>query len=504
MTAGKASTIVSIVAMLIYSVLRRLMGLIGIASVARLLSPADLAAYAFVQTTGQTFVGLFRFGALQGLHVALGRREGDATAEGAGTLIGGGILLVCTIATVGGLVMVALAETIARDLFGAPELTTYVTAAAVFFVAQYLSRAAYVGFAGLGRFVEYAWWATAIGITTVPATILGALLFGVMGAVWGFVGTSLAGVPVFVFGLLRALRGAGIRLRWRLTWAHTKEIFRVGLPFYGEGALLIPAVFVAQGAVSRFGGLEDLADLRIVMTLMGVVELVPQSIAGPVISLFAAREGRVAGSGRASAFDHMRWLWTFALVIGAGLAAVWPLAVLVVFGSGYPQAAQVGQLGIAGFLPSLIGTSLMAGILVGGRTLPLLLTGALQGAVMVSLALVLVPSLGLVGFFAAQTAAGTATVVLRLTVLGMQTGGTPLRPWMGPLLAATLILFAALILDMQIDETALQRAVVAAVALPALGLWIAFTAMTGPERVALLARARQLLVRVRVGKGPQA
>ena len=229
-----------------------------------------------------------------------------------------------------------------------------------------------------------------------------------------------------------------------------------------------------------------------------------QSIAGPVISLFAAREGRVAGSGRASAFDHMRWLWTFALVIGAGLAAVWPLAVLVVFGSGYPQAAQVGQLGIAGFLPSLIGTSLMAGILVGGRTLPLLLTGALQGAVMVSLALVLVPSLGLVGFFAAQTAAGTATVVLRLTVLGMQTGGTPLRPWMGPLLAATLILFAALILDMQIDETALQRAVVAAVALPALGLWIAFTAMTGPERVALLARARQLLVRVRVGKGPQA
>lgn len=507
MTARRASTIVSIVAMVVFSVLRRGMGLIGMASLARLLTPADLGAYAFTQTTGQTFVGLFRFGALQGLHVALARRNRDNAAEDAGTVIGGGILLVCTIAALGGLVMVALAGTIARDLFGAPELTPYVTAAAVFFVAQFLSKAAYVGFAGLGRFVEYTWWATTIGIATVAATILGALLFGVQGAVWGFVGTSLVGVPVYVLGLLRALRDVGIRLRWRLTWPHTKEIFAVGVPFYGAGAFLIPAAFVAQGAVSRFGSVEDLADLRIVMTLMGVVELVPQAIAGPIISLFSEREARAAGSGRASAFNHMRWLWIFALVTGAGLAAIWPLAVTAVFGPGYPQAVQVGQLGIAGFLPVIVGTSLMAGILVGRRTLPLLFIGALQGAVMVLLALLLVPAIGLIGFFAAQATAGTTAVVLRLAVLGRQTGGTPLRSWMGPLLAATLVLYAALLLDMQVAETALQRAVVAAVALPALCLWIAFTALTRQERVALQVRARQevkrLVARVRAGKGPR-
>lgn len=508
MSMARVSTLVSMVTMVAFSVLRRLLGLIGMASLARLLAPSDLGAYAFTQSTGQTFVGLFRFGALQGLQVSLARRMSVTETEDAGTLIGGGILLVCGMAAVGGAVMVPLAGPIARDLFGAPELTPYVTAAAVFFVGQFLSKAAFVGFAGLGRFVEYTYWATAIGFATVGATILGALVFGVQGAVWGFVGTTLAGVPVFVLSLLRMLRGTGIRVRLRLTRAHVREVFSIGLPFYGAGLFMIPAGFVAQGAVSRFGGVSDLADLRIVLTLMGVVELVPQAIAGPIISLFSEREGRAAGSGMASAFVHMRWLWIFALVTGATLAAIWPLAVLMVFGEDYSQAAQLGQLGIAGFLPVVVGTALMAGVLVGRRTLPLLFIGALQAGVMLGLAFLLIPSIGLPGLFAAQATAGIAAVVLRLAVLGRQTGTALWRSWMAPLLVATVALYAVLIVDVQLAETALQRAMAATMALPALCLWIAFAVLSGQERAAVLDRFRQEAGRLRArlaarrGAGP--
>ncbi|ROT99098.1 oligosaccharide flippase family protein [Histidinibacterium lentulum] len=490
MTVRRTSTLVNIVAMLVYTVVRRFLGLIGMASLARMLSPGDLGAYAFTQTTGQTFVGLFRFGALQGLHVSLGRRMADDDADDAGALIGGGIMIVSTIAILGSAAMVLLADPIARDLFGAPDLAPYVTASAACFTGQFLSRAAYVGFAGLGRFVDYTYWSTAIGIATVAATILGAVLYGVQGAVWGFAGTTLAGVPIFVLGLLRALKRVELRIRWQLSLGHLKEIFSIGLPFYGAGVFMILAGFVAQGAVSRFGSVQELADLRIVLTLMAVVQMIPQSISGPIISLFAEREGRETGSGSVSAFEHMRWLWIFALITSTVLAAIWPLTVLVVFGTGYPQAAQIGQLAIAAFIPTIVGTALSAGILVGGRTLPLLVVGALQGAAMSGVALTLVPAIGLTGFFAAQAAASTTAAVLWLLALGWLTRNAPLRPWMGPLLAATLVLCAGLILDARIDETPLQRILVAAGVVPAMILWVAFTALSGADRRMLRGRAR--------------
>ena len=489
----RISTLTSIVAMLILSLLQRLMGLIGMASLARLLTPVELGAYAFAQSTGQTFVGLFRLGALQGLHVALARRmPGDADGD-AGALVGGGILLVAGIAATGSAIMIALVEPIARDIFGAPELAPYMLASTVVFAGQFMSRAAYVGYAGLGRFVEYTSSATAIGVAKVAATVLGALIFGVQGAIWGFAGTTLAGALVFVIGMLRMLRSAGIRIRLQLRRDHLRQIFAIGLPFYGAGVFMIPAGFLAQGAVSRFGSVADLADLRVILALIAVVQLIPQAISGPIISLFSEREGRQKGSGIASAFVHMRWLWVFALVSSGALLAIWPFAVVLIFGSGFPQAVQTGQIAILAFIPTIVGTSLSAGILVGGRTWPLLVIGAVQGAVMIGMAQALIPKVGLVGFFLAQAASDSVAVLMWLAVLGRQTAQSPLRRWMAPLAGATTLLGIAIVLDMLIDETALQRLLASAVLVPTFCAAIAATALSGAERAELLTRARRAL-----------
>jgi hypothetical protein len=180
----------------------------------------------------------------------------------------------------------------------------------------------------------------------------------------------------------------------------------------------------------------------------------------------------------------------FALAIGAPLAAVWPLAIQVIFGGGYSQAANVGLLGIASFMPQLVGTSLMAGILVGRRTLPLLLTGGIQAAVIVGVALLTIPTMGFTGFFIAQGIAGIIQIFLRLIVLGAQTGTSSWRPWMAPLLVATLAFSGLLVLDTQVAESALQRVAVATVALAILYLWITFVALSSHERNALANRVR--------------
>lgn len=486
------STMVSILAMLVFGIFRRALGLVSISVLTRVLTSTEVGVYALAQTTGQTFVGVLRLGTLQGLHVMIARRMGyEAPAQDLGALIGGGVILCSTIAAAGAGLIVLLANPIATHVFGEPELAPYVIAAAVFFAGQFLSQAAYVGFAGIGRFVDYTYVATINGIATVVATVLGAVLFGVQGAVWGFAGATLAGVAVYVTVLLRTLRKIGVHLSFHLRGHHLRQIFAIGVPFYAAGVFLIPAEYWSQGLVSRVGGLEALADLRVILTLMAVVQMIPQAVSGPIISLFSEREGQQAGSGTASAFEHMRWLWIFALASGAALAAVWPLAVTLLFGSGFPQAAAMGQLAIVAFIPTIAGTSLSAGILVGGRTLPLVLVGMVQAGVMVGLALVLITPLGLTGFLLAQAGAATIALMLWLAALGYQIRQSPLRPWMTPLTLATVALCAVLALDAAIVEPAWVRLAAGLGGMPAFVVAIALTALSAVERHTLLAHAAQ-------------
>ncbi|PZX45753.1 O-antigen/teichoic acid export membrane protein [Roseinatronobacter thiooxidans] len=496
MTTRKISTIVSIVAMLVFSIFQRTLGLVSFAVLSRILTPAEVGIYAFTQSTGQSFVGVLRLGAIQGLHVMIARRMGaERPAPDLGELLGGGVILCSAIALSGTALMLLLADPIATYVFGEPELAPYVIIGAIFFVGQFLSRAVYAGFAGMGRFVEYTYCATVVGFATVAATILGTLLFGVQGAVWGFAGATLAGVPVFIYGLLRALRMAAVRIRFRPQRDHIRQIFVIGLPFYAAGVFLIPAEYLSQGLVSRSGGIEELADLRVILTLMAVVQLIPQAISGPIISLFSEREGQKVGSGATSAFEHMRWLWIFALASGAALAAIWPLAVTLLFGTGFPQVVAMGQMAIVAFIPTIAGTSLSAGILVGGRTLPLVFVGGVQAAVMISLAVLLIEPLGLAGFFLAQAGAASCAVILWLAVLGWQTQQKPIRPWMMPLMVATVALWVMLALDAVTAEPLWLRLVAGLLGVPALVTALLVTAVSPVERQTFYECARNAVTR---------
>jgi O-antigen/teichoic acid export membrane protein len=159
------------------------------------------------------------------------------------------------------------------------------------------------------------------------------------------------------------------------------------------------------------------------------------------------------------------------------------------FGTGFSKAASLGQLAIIAFIPLIIGTPLSAGILVGGRTLPLIFVGLVQAAVMIGIAYPLVDRLGLVGFFLAQAGAAFAAIVLWLLILGRQTRQAPLRPWMAPLTLATVALCAVLALDASTVEPAWLRLVAGAVGVPIFAVALAFAVLTATERRLLYDRA---------------
>ncbi|MEM9249551.1 MAG: lipopolysaccharide biosynthesis protein [Pseudomonadota bacterium] len=491
----RVPALVSIAAMALLGALRRGFGLIGMAVLTRLLTPSEVGAYAFAQSAGQTFVGLMRLGALQGLHVALSRRSEDDRAE-IGDLIGGGLTLVAGIALVGCVGMLALADPIAHRLFGAPELAPVMAAAAVFFAGQFLSRGVYVVYAGLDQFVAYTRWATWVGAATLGTTVAGAVLVGVEGAIWGLALGTLAGVPILAVGLDPVLRQARLRPRICLRRDHLRQIFSIGLPFYGAGIFMVPAVFASQGAVSRFGGVSDLADLRIILALMALVQLVPQAVSGPVISLLSRREGGQAGAGRAAAFVHMKWLWIVALMGCSVLAGAWPVAVTLFFGPGYPNAVLLGPLALVCFIPTIVGTALSAGLLVGGRTRPMLAVGFVEGAIMAGMAFVLVPRAGLAGFLVAQGAASTAALLAWLAVLAAQTGTTPWRRWMGPLGAGTLLFGGTVVLHLNSAAQGGPEGQ-ALLWLPLVMGVLSICALAEDERCWLRARIRMVVARLR-------
>jgi O-antigen/teichoic acid export membrane protein len=215
-----------------------------------------------------------------------------------------------------------------------------------------------------------------------------------------------------------------------------------------------------------------------------------------MISHLADREGQAAGSGGVNALQHVRLLWIIALVGVVTLAAVWPGLVEIVFGTGYRLAREEGQLALIPFIPTLTGTALTAALLAGGHSLPLLGVGAVQATIQFSLAWLLIPRWGLPGFFAAQAISAAAAVVLWLVALGRKTHRPPFRAWMVPLLALSLGLCGILVLDIVVDETIIQRSILAAAAGVVTLAVIVFGAFTGSERIRLAAGTERIATAV--------
>lgn len=477
---SRASLLRSTFAMVTGRVLQRTLGFVITVALARLLDPAGFGAYAFTQSTSQTAYGMARLGVDAGLHIRLARAGSDARETAA--LVGQGATLFLILAALGGLTLAALAEPIASQIYAAPELAPFVTIAAALFAGQALAQGAYVGFAGLHRFPLYARLFLIGSIASAAFVIGGAAHAGAKGAAIGLACGQAVAAIVLMTSLFRILAAEGLTAMPQRPGRLALSVFTLGLPFYGSGLFMIPAEFVSQGAVSRFAGVDALGELRVVLALMAVVQILPQALAGPMISYLSEREGSSAGAGVAVAYQHARTLWVLALVGVVGLATVWPFVVTLAFGHSYALARGEGELALVPFVPTIVGTALTGALLAGGNSRPLFLIGAVQGAVLVGVAWPLIQIVGLPGLFAGQAASAAVAVILWFLALGQQVGRPALRRWMVPLSGLFLAISALIVGDVLIEETIPVRLAVATAAL-AIVLTVAwFGAYTAHER----------------------
>lgn len=460
MMTGARRLLQNAAAMLVLAVLQRGMGLVATFLLARILDVQGLGAYTFTQATSQTFFGLVRLGADAGLHVSVANFQLPDDKEQAGKLLGEALVLFVSITAVAAGALILLAHPIAATLFAAPQLSPFVTASAVLLAAQVVSQYCYTVFAGLHSFVVYARVTWATSLLTLVLAVLGAVLFGAVGAIWGgAVGGTLAAVTLFIW-LLRELARRGVALRPRLPSQCTVALLALGFPFYVSGMLLIPADFLCVGYLGRVEGVGALGELRVVQSLMSAATVLPAALSGPLISHLASR---LSGNGGADAvLVQLRAIWVLSLAIAVGLATLWPVLVGMIFGADFAVATSAGVLALLGFTPMMLGSVLTGAFLASRRSSMLLVIGMIQVLSIAIAARPLIAGFGLGGYLAVQAVYSSIGAIASLILLGRQFREPFVRPWMLPMAALTIAISVLIVGDVALGASLGTRFVVGA------------------------------------------
>lgn len=476
--------------MLLLTVAQRAGGLLTITALARLLDPKGMGAYTFTINSSQSFQAMTRLGLDTALQVGLSGTPAEQHARRE-RIIGEALFISLGICAVTSVMMVILSSFIANTMFRAPELERYVLFSAIYIVGLVMGAYCYAVFAGVNAFGSYARISGFGALGLLIAVLVGAYFGGPMGAAAGLVAAQLATVLALFIAVHRTCAAMGVRLRVLTPGAEAKRMLSLGLPYYLGFVLLGPSEFFALGLLSQFNGAEGLGQLRVVQALMSVAQAIPLALSGPFITHLAERES--AGMGKAALSDQVRFVWTGALLVANGIAALFPILIHLIFGEGYELAGAEGTLAMCAFPCMVVLATLQGALLAQRRSHPLFIIGAVQAGVIVVAAGYLMPRMGLGGYFLALAlSSGIGAGVTWIAVYGFGREGSALPYWLGPLLAASaltigMVMFAGL--SQPVLALRLVGFTVAAAGVGAICWWGVFTR---PERFRVTGSALRL------------
>lgn len=463
--------------------LQRGIGLGLIMILSRVLGPAGLGAFTFVQSTSSTFANIARLGIDAGSHVVLAGLKLPEEKVRAEAVIGQTLGMTLSLGVFTAVAMVGLASPIAERLFDSPGLEMFVVASAIVLVAQMLIQYCYTVFAGLHAFHRYSRIMAVSLLISAGMALAGAFWSGSWGCVVGFTMGQAINLVLLATGLRIEARSRGLRLRLALPGHESYRLLSIGLPFYLSNFLLLPTEFLALGLLTRSAGLDALGELRVVQSLMSVASTLAVALAGPRMSHLSAFDA--SERNPEPLLIQLKLSWILSLLVVIPLGAVWPWAIGFIFGNGYTEASQIGSLALTAFVPTLLTGAMVSALLVQRLARVLLVSGVAQAAGFALVAWILIPSYGLGGLLIAQ-AVGFAIAAAVLGVsLAIYYSRSIFRPWMIPLLALTASFLAFLAGLNGLDPNWVVRLMVSSAFL-ILALVVFYSSLSPSERSALI------------------
>jgi O-antigen/teichoic acid export membrane protein len=369
-----------------------LAGFIGNAIAARLLGPDDLGVFAYVVwsvTIASIVAGL-------GINVVQQRFIPNLRAEGANDradgLVGATARLSTAAAIVGCPLLFAYLYWPGRSATEDPHSsrTVVIALALIWFICWKLADVYLFYLRGEQRFGELARISGVSALIKLTVLALGAWLFGIPGALAGYVaGNILPAVKTFRLLGIRAPVGPTLRrqvVRFALpSWATAV----IGGLVFGRTEIVFLERYTGIGAVGLFAAAATVAEMA--------VQLPPL-----VLSALLPRFSEQFGLG---AHDHMQRLYRTMTALMAmiivplclGIAAIAPALVPFLFGVEFADAAPAVSVLLVAAAVSSLGVTTLYLLQSVGKTGLLLITNGIGLIGTLALGFLLVPRFGLMG-----------------------------------------------------------------------------------------------------------
>jgi O-antigen/teichoic acid export membrane protein len=471
------------------SLVQRVLGMVTTVILARLLGAAGFGAYSVVMATSNSAYGLVRLGVDGAIHV----HTAEGFVDEAGRrrmeeLLAAGCLLLLAAGGIGALACFLFAEPLASAIYGKPELAAWIRVAGVAVFLQSVSQFFYATLAGLHRFPEYSAIMVATAVTNLAAISIGALAFGLAGAVAGLVGAQALSVLWLGIVTRKAMRNEQLRLAFSNLFDRARSLIRLGLPLYISGMVGIPAAYLLQGMLVRSAGLEELGYLRAIMGIVAIVAFAPSSAAGAMISMFA--RARSAGDG-ALAFrivQNIRIIMMFALVMTTGVSVLMPWLIPLLFGDKYLAATGAASVALVTAVLTAVNGVISNALLSSRKVVLLFATTATQALVFVVFGAFLIPEYGLIGYVTAELSGYlvSLTAVLVVVLPWLKKNGMSVTWLMGASLPFLVVAGYAIRHVAWTDQPTLAEAIVGLAGVAALVVWMYYTMLRQEERLIVM------------------
>nr|WP_197506049.1 polysaccharide biosynthesis C-terminal domain-containing protein [Mycobacterium sp. 852014-52144_SCH5372336] len=370
-----------------------LAGFIGNAITARLLGPDKLGVLAYVVfcVTIASMVAGLGIGVVQQRFIPNLRAEGKhEEAEG---LIGATTRLSMAAAAVGSLLLFAYLYWPGKGAVEGPAkapVEVIIGVALIWFICWRMAEVYQFYLRGEQRFGELARLSAVSALIKLAVITLGAWLFGIPGALAGYVAGNL--LPAArIFRLFRIKSSVGRSLRREVTrfavasWATAV----LGALVFGRTEILFLERYTGLGAVGFFAAAATVAEMAVQLPPLLLSALLPR---------FSEQHGL-------GAHDDMRRLYRavtalIAMVIVPlclGLAAIAPVLVPLLFGNEFADAAPVASVLLIAAALSSLGVTTLYLLQSMGKAGFLFISNGVGLIGTVTLGFILVPQFGLMG-----------------------------------------------------------------------------------------------------------
>jgi O-antigen/teichoic acid export membrane protein len=337
---------------LIGTVLSRSLSVVSSILVARMLGKVGMGELGIIQST----VGIFS--AFAGLGMGLTATKFVAEyrtkdPQRAGAMLG----LSASVSWASGaammLAMLVLAPWFAQHTLAAPQLAGMIRVGSVLLLIGSVNGAQTGALAGFEAFKTIARVNLVCGLLSFPLMVGGAWYFGLVGAVWGLVGSVAVNCLFSHLALRREAAAAGVPFSAKLQPDQLGVLWRFSLPSVLCNVIFGPVNWACNALlVNRPNGYAEMGVFNVTLSWFNAVTFLPSVLAQVILPLLSSQAAEAGGGSQKK---------IVVLAIKTNAIAVIPIALLIACVS--PLIMSCYGTGFREGWPTLVVTVLTAGIL---------------------------------------------------------------------------------------------------------------------------------------------